>query len=56
VIPPGLTCARCLLGFNRALVRRTNAGFVHATPCESPAVLTGGRWVHRGGVARWEAA
>jgi hypothetical protein len=56
MIPPGLTCAHCLLSFDRALVRSTPAGYVHTTACDSPQVLTGGRWVNRGGVARWEAA
>ena len=55
-VPPGLLCARCLLGFGRTLARRTPAGWVHTRPCDSPAVLDGGRWVSRGGVARWEAA
>lgn len=55
MIPPGLTCATCGDPFGGRLARRTRAGWVHARRCpkRSPAVLTGGRWVHTGGIARY---
>lgn len=57
-VPPGLTCAACRHPFNRALARRTGAGYVHARDCVSPVDLaeTPGRWVRVGRVMRWVTA
>lgn len=59
IVPPGLTCARCTetFGGDRP-ARRTSTGYVHVSRCNqgAPAVLTGGRWVHERGVARWVAS